>query len=89
VAHYAPRRDHHGRRDAGARRSAGYRLLKPVGTHDINVIAYTAKMNVDDAPATRVFAEVLRSRPARRRSSAPCSACHSGEPEAAMHKAHP
>jgi two-component system cell cycle response regulator DivK len=37
------------------------RLLKasPV-THDLNVIAYTAKMNVDDAPATRLFAEVLR-----------------------------
>ena len=37
------------------------RLLKASHvTHDINVIAYTAKMNVDDAPATRVFAEVLR-----------------------------
>ena len=37
------------------------RLLKASQvTHDINVIAYTAKMNVDDAPATRVFAEVLR-----------------------------
>jgi CheY-like chemotaxis protein len=37
------------------------RLLKASRvTHDINVIAYTAKMNVDEAPATRVFAEVLR-----------------------------
>ena len=37
------------------------RLLKASQvTHDINVIAYTAKMHVDDAPATRVFAEVLR-----------------------------
>jgi CheY-like chemotaxis protein len=37
------------------------RLLKASQvTHDINVIAYTARMNVDDAPATRVFAEVLR-----------------------------
>jgi len=37
------------------------RLLKASQvTQDINVIAYTAKMHVDDAPATRVFAEVLR-----------------------------
>jgi CheY-like chemotaxis protein len=37
------------------------RLLKASETtRDINVIAYTAKMNVDDAPLTRVFAEVLR-----------------------------
>ena len=37
------------------------RLLKASQvTHAINVIAYTAKMHVDDAPATRVFAEVLR-----------------------------
>jgi CheY-like chemotaxis protein len=37
------------------------RLLKASRvTHDINVIAYTAKLNVDDAPATHVFAEVLR-----------------------------
>ena len=37
------------------------RLLKASQvTQDINVIAYTAKMHVDDAPASRVFAEVLR-----------------------------
>ena len=36
------------------------RLLKASQvTHDINVIAYTAKMNVDDTP-THLFAEVLR-----------------------------
>ncbi|HEV8397905.1 MAG TPA: response regulator [Vicinamibacterales bacterium] len=37
------------------------RLLKASRvTQDVNVIAYTAKLNVDDAPATQVFAEVLR-----------------------------
>jgi CheY-like chemotaxis protein len=37
------------------------RLLKASQvTHDINVIAYTAKLNVDDAPATNVFADILR-----------------------------
>ena len=37
------------------------RLLKASqATHDIKVIAYTAKMNVDEAPADRVFADVLR-----------------------------
>jgi len=37
------------------------KLLKasPV-THDINVIAYTAKMNMDDGPMTRLFADVLQ-----------------------------
>lgn len=29
-------------------------------TQDINVIAYTAKMNIDDAPMTRLFVDVLQ-----------------------------
>ena len=37
------------------------RLLKASQvTHGIKVIAYTAKMNVEDAPETRLFEEVLR-----------------------------
>jgi CheY-like chemotaxis protein len=37
------------------------RLLKASHvTHDIKVIAYTAKMNAEDAPEMRLFAEVLR-----------------------------
>lgn len=37
------------------------RLLKASRvTHDIKVVAYTAKMNVEDAPETRLFEEVLR-----------------------------